>query len=59
MKSKKYKPPLNKFKLALFVVGFCGAAFYLTVPVNVISFMLYFGLAALCLPLIWDLIDRW
>ena len=57
--TKKYKPPLNKFKLALFVMGFCGAAFYLTVPVNVISFMLYFGLAALCLPLIWDLIDRW
>ena len=30
--TKKYRQPLNKFKIALFVMGFCGAVFYLTVP---------------------------
>tara|TARA_B100001146_G_C15880156_1_gene305685 strand:- start:374 stop:550 length:177 start_codon:yes stop_codon:yes gene_type:complete len=57
--TKKFRKKLNGLKIGLAVVGFSGAVFYLTVPVNIISFFMYFFLAALCFPLIWDLIDRW
>jgi|TARA_B100000959_G_scaffold262052_1_gene300109 uncharacterized membrane protein YhdT len=57
MKLKEKLKGLNKFKIALFIVGFCGAAFYITIPATIVSFILYFGLACLMLPLVWDLLE--
>jgi|TARA_B100000809_G_C15015472_1_gene486516 hypothetical protein len=52
----RLKRKINKFKLALAVTGVCGAAFFLTVPVGVVSFLLYFFLASLVIPFVWDLL---
>jgi len=53
---KKLKD-LSKFKIVLFIVGICGAAYYVTLSVSVLTFILYFGLASLTIPLIWDLLE--
>jgi predicted membrane-bound mannosyltransferase len=49
------KKKVNKINLALAIIGISGAAFFVTAPAGVVTFLAYFFLASLVLPLVWDL----
>lgn len=48
---------LSKFKIGLAIAGICGAAFYLTVPATILSFIAYAFMASLILPVLLDIFD--
>jgi|TARA_B110000495_G_C22836160_1_gene487721 hypothetical protein len=48
---------LSKFKIGLAIAGICGAAFYLTVPATILSFIAYAFMASLVLPLAIDIFN--
>ena len=56
-KEMKKLKDLSKFKIVLFIVGICGAAYYVTLSVSVLTFILYFGLPSLTIPMLGDLLE--